>query len=493
MAGRNSLNIMELVQFQQLIRANCGLEFPEDKQPLLISALNERMANTAILEPSAYLTRLKASPAELAELIDLVTINESYFFREPEQIRLLVETLIPGLLAANSGKLRILSLGCAHGEEPYTLAMALEEALGQETAMQCTIQGTDIDRKALESARHGIYRDFAFRGLKTELASKYFITLEPGRYQIMPRLRTRVTFMHLNLLESGWPETLMEQDVIFFRNVSIYFDAEVRQQIQRQITKVLRPGGLLFMSATETLSNDFGLMELDQQADIFFFRNQPPAPQSPRETPPKAAKVLQTRANGVQKARPESASSTGHSPRPETPRTELDPDKIFAQALAQAEAGLIDEALAMLTHLTALAGDKSHQLRLLAILLYLKEDYARAAQILARLLKEDDLDPKALFLLGQIHRRQGNPEDAIAAFKKVIFSQPDHWQAHYLLAECHRQKEGKELAGRSYRRVVQILEQPPAPSTDPAMRLIEMPAGKIALLAKHRLAELHQA
>lgn len=472
---------MEQAPFQQLIKARCGLEFQEDKIPLLTSGLKERMEATDTLEAGAYLERLRADALELAELIDLITINESYFFREPEQIRLLVETLIPELLAREPGRrLRLLSLGCAHGEEPYSLAMALEERLGPEQAMEMAILGTDIDRKALELARQGIYRDFAFRGLEPGLLHKYFLALDPERHQILQRLRARVEFQHLNLLETTWPAALMGQDVIFFRNVSIYFDARTREQIQRQIIQALHPGGILFMSATETLSNDFGLMRLDQQQGIFFFRNLPPAlaPQKPVARPGSPSEA---------RPRPEARGSLAP---PEVPRPEIDPDRLFAQALGKAQAGQVDEALALASHLRSVAGATQEHLLLLASLCLLKEDFARAVEVLGEVLEKDDLEPRALFLLGQVRRWQGESELAVEALKKVIFSQPDHWQAHYLLADSHRQLGRQEQALRSYRRVVQILEQSPAPTRDPIMKLTEMPPGKIALLAKHRLSEL---
>lgn len=474
---------MELVQIQQLIKARCGLEFQEDKIPLLVSGLQERMAANGISSEQVYLGLLRTNTAELADLIDLITINESYFFREPEQIHLLVGTLIPKLLAQEPGRrLRLLSLGCAHGEEPYSLAMALEEYLGPEAAMQLAILGTDIDRKALGLARQGIYRDFAFRGLSPELLDKYFLAIGSERHQILQRLRGRVEFRHLNLLEAAWPEDMMGQDVIFFRNVSIYFDAKTRQQIQQQITRTLRPGGLLFMSATETLSNDFGLMRLDQQADIFFFRNLPPVLATEKPAPKR-----QTQASAL--TRP-NESRLQHQPEP--PKAEIDPDRLFAQALDKAQAGQLDEALALASHLRAVAGATDQHRLLLASLSLLKEDFARALEVLDELLGKDDLEPRALFLLGQVRRWQGEQEQAVDALKKVIYSQPDHWQAHYLLADCHRRKGRQEQAKRSYQRVVQILEQSPAPTRDPIMKLTEMPPGKIALLAKHRLSELQR-
>lgn len=475
-----AFTMMQLEEFQRLIKAACGLAFHEDKISLLIAGLKERMTATGLTADS-YLQLFKKSAAEQAELIDLITINESYFFREPEQIELLVKRLVPDILTrAPDSQVRILSLGCSRGEEPYSIAMALEQAHGPQMLERALIQGTDIDRKALELARQGIYSDFAFRGLAPGLVETYFIDLGANRYQILPGIRTRLTFLQLNLLASEWPEGLQNQDVIFFRNVSIYFDEPTRRAIQGQIAKALRPGGFLFMSATETLSNDFGIMQLEQKADVFFFRNQQPV----------ANHRTSLAHQGQQDNRPSQPSldvrfvEIPHAQQ----RPALDLEKLSAQALAQAKDGLLDEAIALSVHLCGLPEAKSHHYRLLASLYFLKEDFDKAKHAILAALQEDDLEPASLFLLAQIQRWQGLHQEAIDCLKKVIYSLPDHWQAHFVLGECQRQLGHEAAAKRSYQRLLHILKGPPAPSTDSITPLIELPAGKIKLLAERRLA-----
>jgi chemotaxis protein methyltransferase CheR len=486
---------MALDQIKSSIKAACGLEFQDDKETLLTKALAERMQATGTASGADYLRLIQASKAELAELIDLVTINETYFFREPEQIQLLTESLLPELMAYQSERpLRILSLGCSHGEEPYSLAMALEQQLGAKALTQeVHIQGADIDRKALAKARIGIYGDFAFRGLAPEWGERYFSRLGPGQYQILPRLGAGVEFHYLNLLDEHWPRSLLEQDVVFFRNVSIYFDEPHRRQIQAQICKALRPDGILFMSATETLSNDFGLMALCQQEEIFFFRNRAPDPEGtrPKGTAPAPAAQQGLTQNGAALPEP------GRRPANELPRTTrptLDTQRLLAQALEQARQGQLNEALALTQHLLALTDvevqARLEQQRLLASLLFLKEDFSAAERAIRQALVEDDLEPKALFLLAQIQRWQEQRAAAMDSLKKVLYSQPNHWQAHFLLGECHRQQGQTELAQRSYRRVLQLLQRPPEANPDPIQALTELPVGKLALLAEHRLAAL---
>lgn len=486
---------MALDQIKSSIKAACGLEFQDDKEALLTKALAERMQATGTASGADYLQLIQASKAELAELIDLVTINETYFFREPEQIQLLTESLLPELMAYQGERpLRILSLGCSHGEEPYSLAMALEQQLGTEAlAQEVHIQGADIDRKALAKARMGIYGDFAFRGLAPEWVERYFSRLGPGQYQILPRLGAWVEFHHLNLLDEHWPRSLLEQDVVFFRNVSIYFDEPHRRQIQAQICKALRPDGILFMSATETLSNDFDLMALCQQEDIFFFRNRMPGPEGTR--PKGTAPTSPAQTSPVPSGQPVfGASLLSQDPGPQATRPTLDTQKLLAQALEQARQGQLNEALALTHHLLALADAeaqaKLEQQRLLASLLFLKEDFSAAEQAIRQALAEDDLEPKALFLLAQIQRWQEQRAAAMDSLKKVLYSQPNHWQAHFLLGDCHRQQGQTELARRSYRRVLQLLQRPPEANPDPIQALTELPVGKLALLAERRLAAL---
>lgn len=483
---------MALDQIKSSIKAVCGLEFQDDKEALLTKALAERMQATGTASRAEYLRLIQASKAELAELIDLVTINETYFFREPEQIHLLAKTLIPEQLAHQAAcPLRILSLGCSHGEEPYSLAMALEQQLGAGAlTQQVLIQGADIDRSALAKARKGIYGDFAFRGLAPEWVERYFSRLGSGHYQILPRLRAGIEFHYLNLLDEHWPRSLLEQDFVFFRNVSIYFDEPHRRQIQAQICKVLRPDGVLFMSATETLSNDFGLMELCQQQEIFFFRNRAPDPEGtrPKGTAPASPAQTSPLPTGLPVC---GASLLSQAPGPQTTRPILDTQKLLAQALEQARQGQLNEALALTQHLLALPDvevqTRLEQRRLLASLLFLKEDFSAAEGAIRQALVEDDLEPKALFLLAQIQRWQEQRAAAMDSLKKVLYSQPNHWQAHFLLGECHRQQGQTELARRSYRRVLQLLQRPPEANPDPIQALTELPVGKLALLAEHHL------
>lgn len=155
---------MSLSPIKAFITTRLGLRFEGGAGAHLSEALEQRMASVDAISAAAYLERLRADETELHELAGLLTIGETYFYREPQHLRLLTETLAPELLAhrAGAGKARILSVGCSTGEEPYSIAMALRERYGAAAERLFEIVAGDIDRRALEKARAGLYGAFAF-------------------------------------------------------------------------------------------------------------------------------------------------------------------------------------------------------------------------------------------------------------------------------------------------------------------------------------------
>lgn len=274
-------------QFKELLLRACGHSFNEEREQALSSAVARRMAHCQLAEAEHYYSRLQSDPAELQQLVELLTVNETYFFREPEHLRLLVENLIPELLRQRKGEtLRIVCLGCATGEEPYSLAMLLENHFGPESRQQFHLVAGDIDAGVLERARQGVYGPGSFRGGTEYFRQRFFTPVGPEvtdcprseSWQLGEEIRSRVHFQQLNLLAESFPSAFQQPDVILYRNVSIYFPRPVQERIFHHLAALLKNDGLLLVGAAETMHHNLGILHLMARDSLFFFhkRSRPP-------------------------------------------------------------------------------------------------------------------------------------------------------------------------------------------------------------------------
>lgn len=264
----------------------CGLFFADESKYLLEKRLNRRLAELRLSTFRDYYYQLRYGQnheAELAAAIDLLTTNETYFFREDFQLKTFTEEVLPEIVAekkrSGEKKLRIWSAGCSSGEEPYTLAMLLlDSSLVSDWSID--IIGTDISHRVLKVAREGIYGQNSFRSTDLSYRNRFFKP-QGQKWQIDEHVRKLVTISHLNLFDRNRVALLGEVDVVFCRNVIIYFDLEAKKRVIRALHDRLRPGGYLFLGHSESLMNistDFRLRHfkndmLYQKPDLLDERN----------------------------------------------------------------------------------------------------------------------------------------------------------------------------------------------------------------------------
>ena len=199
----------DLTPFQELVRRRSGLQLETMAESSLKLALEKRMAATNADIPSAYYSRVLRDEAEFDELVSLLTINETYFYREPRQLELLTQRLLPALLAKGPGlPLRILSAGCSTGEEPYSIAIAILEKFGESAGRLVSIVAGDIDQHALRRARQAEYPEYSFRAMPAALRERYFTPASPRTDRLKEQVRAMIEFQSLNLLASKLPEKL---------------------------------------------------------------------------------------------------------------------------------------------------------------------------------------------------------------------------------------------------------------------------------------------
>jgi chemotaxis protein methyltransferase CheR len=245
-----------------------GMWFADSSKYLLQKRLSPRVRELNFDSFQKYFYFLQYDPrsdAEYDSIYDLVTTNETYFFREPAQLTAFIEEIVPDLLSKKTlKKIRIWSAGCSSGEEPYSLAMLLQEAGWYEHA-SFEIFASDINQQVLAKARKGQYRENAFRATDATVRERYFAREGDGSWRIKDEIRNRVQFGRLNLYDEARVSLLGHLDLIFCRNVIIYFDDSSKRVVVRNFYNRLIDGGYLLLGHSESLislSTQFKLRHL---------------------------------------------------------------------------------------------------------------------------------------------------------------------------------------------------------------------------------------
>lgn len=243
---------------RDIIKDYCGLYFDDTSRYLLEKRLSRRIRNHYLNDFRDYYRFIrydKRAEEELTAIMDLLTVNETYFFREQNQLKAFSEEILEELKTVNRDRktLRVWSAGCSTGEEPYTIAMLINER-GHFNGWDIEIHGSDINQRVLQTARRGVYRRNSFRTTEPYFMSKYFIE-EDGSFKISDAAKKHVNFSYLNLLDPFKSKFLGKMDVIFCRNVLIYFDNASRRRVIENFHDRLVDGGYLLLGHAESLIN----------------------------------------------------------------------------------------------------------------------------------------------------------------------------------------------------------------------------------------------
>jgi len=261
-----------------------GIAFGEGKEYYVERRLTERMQATARSDFSAYFAYLTArSSTELQHFINAFTVNETYFYREDYQLRCLTGDLLKSRVAAKPAgdTLRIWSLPCSTGEEPYSIAIWMLENWSLVDDYNIEIIGSDIDTAVLEAARAGIYGKRALMRLDNGLVEKYFEPRGEESWQVIEDLRDSVLFAPVNAVEPEETRRFGRFDVIFCRNMLIYFDEVSRRIAAENLYEALLPGGYLCLGHAESMSRISSLFEVCRYEDAIVYRR--PAKSGPAE------------------------------------------------------------------------------------------------------------------------------------------------------------------------------------------------------------------
>ena len=458
----------EIEEFSEFISEKSGLHFDRRNRKTLERGIQRRMRIVAAPSVAAYFTYLQSfleSRQEFKKLVSLLTTGETSFFRFDPHFAALIEQVIPELIKHNQSarRLRIWSAGCSTGEEAYSLAITLLQHFPQLANWDITILGTDISHQSLATARQGSYQERTLRHVTPKLLAEWFVKDGSG-WTVAERLRLLTRFSFLNLQSESYPNPkngTTECDLIFCRNVMIYFRPETVRAVVSRLRRALRPGGYLFLGHAETLGAGFldfvrcqhhggtyyragGDEEVDSaggrnkhqdenknQPQFMLFEEQPNnrlLPQhSAGEAKEKSGIILADKVNN-KTASPKITVLA-------TPQTSA-ASQLLDQGFSLADQGRLDEALSLCQ----------------------------------QVLRADDLSPRGYFLLGLIHDQKGQSLVAAEDFQRVILLDIKAVMAHYHLAHVYRRIGRKAEALRSLQTAVRLLTKMGADEAIPDAR-----------------------
>lgn len=248
------LTTQQFLKLSELVYRLAGINLKDGKEALVRSRLIKRLRALGLASFKEYLKYLEseAGGEEIDFMLDVITTNKTSFFREVEHFHYVRQRVIPEL---TGHRIRLWSAGCSSGEEPYSLAILLREAMPDIDRRDVRILATDLSIRMLEKAQRGVYERAALQELTPVLVQKHFVRTgleERAVYQVHQALRGMVYYKRLNLMEQ-WPMR-GPFDVIFCRNVMIYFDRATQERLINRFYELLRPGGHLFVGHSESLS-----------------------------------------------------------------------------------------------------------------------------------------------------------------------------------------------------------------------------------------------
>ena len=271
----------EFIQLRDFIYQQSGIFIAENRKYLIENRLSNRIKelNLKTFGEYYYFLRFDATrKEELTKLFEVITTNETSFFRNPPQLKVFQDKVLPMTLEEirkkGVKKLRIWSAGCSTGEEPYTLSIILHEVLKTElSSWDIKITANDLSEAVLRAARQGRYNEYALRTTPKEIIDKYFIKRE-SVYDVQPKLKTLINFAPINLSDRLMLKRNERSHIIFCRNVIIYFDDEMKKQVIESFYDNLLPGGCMLIGHSESLHNISRTFKPEHHVGTIVYRKQ---------------------------------------------------------------------------------------------------------------------------------------------------------------------------------------------------------------------------
>ena len=465
-----------LQAFAGFLAGKFGLHFRRER----FSELAQKMVTLAhqegVEDLDRYLLQLMSAPLgkeRLRLLAGALTIGETYFLRDPKSYQVLEERVLPGLVAARrrgNRTIRIWSAGCSTGEEPYSIAIILSRVLRDLAGWKITILGTDLNEQALERARLGVYGNWSFRNAPGWLMH-YFTRRPDGAFEIATGIKEMVHFRQLNLADSADTPSPVAggADVIFCRNVMLYFHEEQIEKTVARFRAALRPGGWLFMGPTEvdhhrvegfTCHIFDGALALRRSEQS---RKTARAPLSVPAGEPAISSGARARRVAVRSATSEPerflpVGTPGREPEPSAAQAIPDAPQVndvMQQALLLFDTGAYEPAAEV-----ALSGARQAEHLALAARCYANLGrYDEARELCEGSIRLERLNPHSHYLLSMIREQAGDEEGAITSLKQALYLDHDYLLAYFALGNLFRKRGDRQEAEQSFGNALRLLQR----------------------------------
>ncbi|MDR3584002.1 MAG: CheR family methyltransferase [Desulfosporosinus sp.] len=459
-------------QLVTLIAEKMGLHFSANrrqdlKQTVQALAREHGQEDTALFIQSLIASSL--SEQQVKSLSSHLTVGETYFFREMKSLKAFQDYAVSGLIKHRSGqerRLRVWSAGCSSGEEPYTVAMLIDQMLPEVKNWDIRIYGTDINLQALEKARRGVYTKWSFRGTSDALRDRYFEPAGQGTYAVKARFKDMVSFSYLNLATDDYSSILntQEMDVIFCRNVMMYFTPRMIQQVIQRMHHYLVEGGWLIVAPSETstlLSSEFSAVQFEGAT---LYRKAPQEPPDYKVWAPVAPTVsesfLHTPSIWTETVKVIPTVPLRVSPAPEPKYTR----RRYEEALAAYQGRRYEEAIALLLTILSVKGYGEHPWEadgsvaaLMARVLANQGNLEQAVKWCEKAIAENKINSDYYFLLAMILLEQGQEKAVVQALMRSLYLNPDFIAAYYMLGTLAVRENRPKDANRYFRQAISLL------------------------------------
>ncbi|WP_094604058.1 putative biofilm formation methyltransferase WspC [Sporomusa silvacetica DSM 10669] len=505
------LPALDLEKLSLLINQRYGLEFRQQRLKLLQEAIQERMEACKISTIDEYLQLVQQQEDELLLLINLLTIHETYFFREPAHLAIMSKQVIPRLV--KTGKhlpfLRLLSAGCSTGEEAYSMAITALTIPGAGIDWDFEVIGVDVDKEAIKKAQAGLYGLYSFRSCPRDIRENCFDRIAKESFMIKSHIKKKVRFESLNLFAQVYPDWTQNMDIVFYRNVAIYFSKEQQQEVFRRLSELLKTDGCLFLSCTETLYHNNKLLSLVKNNDAFYYQKQAAETfigraavtreitainrQCLTADQPRQIAALQLKKPSPKPALPTDRSnlttSKRQSPLPLAAKSARCQQR-FTAALELMKLKKYPEAISRLDEILAVDSFFIKAYTLKANILLNLQCVDTATELCQTALMLDTFCLEAYLLLGMAAKLTGQQAEAIKRFKEAVYVYPECWLAHFFLAEMYQLPEETPYAKREYELAMKILKQGNFEKHGLSFFLVPFQLDNFIQLCQHNIAKL---
>ncbi|MGL4621704.1 MAG: CheR family methyltransferase [Chroococcidiopsis sp.] len=510
------MNETTVQNFIQLISARTGLQVrPQDRQELC-QKLETRMKVLKLDAPEKYYQLLlrsteqpkleaidSSSEREWQELLGLLTVGETYFFRDQGHFKLLKHQILPELIESKreaclnsltqKPSLKIWSAGCSSGQEPYSIAILVKELIPDLSDWEVFIFGTDINLEAIEKAQRGIYEPWSFRQVDPQIQKHYFQQRKLG-WELDPRIRRMVKFRCSNLLQDSFPSStfnIHDMDIIICRNVFIYFSVDAIATVIEKFYQTLRPYGYLIVGHTELSGQNLNKFQVKAFTESIVYQRQNTSTEAKNIPNSASIQSLNEQVEITETLRKSIPCQPIEFKLSHTKNDVLKSKPILQRSLVALPA-IVSQSISDLATAETLfqAGEYSRAIQAAQILIqqYPKSfkayyliaqswanlgDYERATHYCQQAAKLDNLSEQPYYLLARIAEEQGDLEQAKTLLKKIIYLAPESIAAYLELGSLYEKAGDRQRANKMLATALELLKKlSPTSAIEPYDRVL---------------------